>query len=145
MENCVNMLSGGLDLSAVLQSGVYILLHKGRIVYVGKSRMVLKRLYAHRNLWERKRRGLRRPGYTKINGVPFDKVMFHPCRYEELDALELKLIQEHRPQYNVRLQPRERIEAPLDVKVLGKVVTINKAKPPLPRLAIGEPLRRLKG
>jgi hypothetical protein len=140
------ILDGALELSAILQSGVYILLHRSKVVYVGKSRMVLKRLYAHRNLWERKRKGLRRPGYSKVNGIPFDQVFFHPCKIEELDALEMKLIQEHQPRYNAQLRgPPPTLKGPLTINVRGFNITINKPEPKLPRpVWKEEPLPRPK-
>lgn len=144
MEKSV-LLEGALDLSALLQSGVYVLLHRERVVYVGKSRMVLKRLYAHRNLWERKRKGLRTLTRSNLKGIPFDQVYFYPCAIEELDSREFELIQRFQPRHNVQLKsppPPLRREVRLTINGLG--FTLNPTSPRLRRPVITEePLRRL--
>jgi excinuclease UvrABC nuclease subunit len=88
---------GWLDVSAILGPGVYALLFAEEVVYIGKARRLLARLYAHRNLLERKRSGVR-----GIKAVAFSKVRVFPCAEVDLDRVERELIERHRPKYNTQ-------------------------------------------
>ena len=64
--------------------GIYILLHKDDVVYVGQSSCdVFHRLYKH-----------------KLDNKVFDAYTFIPCPKEMLDELESKYIVAMMPQYN---------------------------------------------
>lgn len=85
--------------------GVYLLLYRGKVVYVGKSTNLFARIGQHYNNMLRVRKGLRPhygPGVTsnKVT-VRFDQVKFKPCAKEDLDKEEIRLIQEFLPSHNV--------------------------------------------
>ena len=85
--------------------GVYLLLHKGQVVYAGKSVNVFARIGVHHQTMQRKRRGL---GAYLNNAysvaamtVVFDEVRVKPCAKADLDKEELALIQRYLPPRNV--------------------------------------------
>ena len=96
-------MDGFVDVSLVLRQGVYILLHQGVVVYVGKAKVMLGRVYSHRVKWGSKSR---KPvtGSIPAKGMLFDQVMIRPCFSTDIDALEAELIARHRPRYNTQLK-----------------------------------------
>lgn len=90
---------GFVDATGMLRPCVYLLRHRGRVVYIGQSKRPLVRIYSHRNLW-----GRRRPKNLGPNicGVLFDEIWLRPCRVEELDALEGNLILKYKPIHNIK-------------------------------------------
>lgn len=96
-------LEGFFDASAILRAGVYILVAKGQVIYVGKSKEMLKRVYSHRNIYRAKRRG-DVPSWVTLPGIHFDQVFIQPCRLEDLDALEAAMIEKYKPKYNTKLK-----------------------------------------
>lgn len=97
------MEAGFIDVSQVLRGGVYILAHQGTIVYVGKAKVMLGRVYQHRVRWGTKSR---KPvtGVIPPKGILFDQVFIRPCHGAEVDALEASLIAKYRPRYNTQLK-----------------------------------------
>lgn len=93
---------GFIDVSAILRSGVYALVHRGVVVYVGKSKVMLGRLYAHRTAWGSKSK--KRVGYKPISGILFDEVWIKPCATDEIDSLEYEMINRYKPRYNAQLK-----------------------------------------
>ncbi len=93
---------------------VYLLKWKGKVVYAGKSTNVFARVANHYQLLTRKRRGLGQSLYRlndRVAVVDFDEVCIRPCLKADLDAQEIKLIQEYLPARNVLLKrPPLRIE-----------------------------------
>lgn len=65
-------------------SGVYILYENNIIVYIGQSTNIVQRVNKHRS----------------DNRFCFDKVLVHWCTSDELDTLEFKYINQHRPKFN---------------------------------------------
>ena len=49
-------LEGAHNLALILRSGVYALCVKGEVVYVGKAKNFLNRVYTHRSQWQAKRK-----------------------------------------------------------------------------------------
>lgn len=101
-------------------SGVYMLVWRGRVVYVGQSTNVLSRVSTHRNNYERALKGKptyasRWMGSTRV--IRFDKAFVKFCEVRELDRLELELIAKHKPEFNVQL--RERRAVVIDLGALG--------------------------
>lgn len=92
---------GFFDVSEILRCGVYALLYRGVVVYVGQSRRMLTRVYTHRNLWGKKRVP---EVIAKARGINFDEVWVRPCRPDLLDELEKELIQKYRPRHNVHFK-----------------------------------------
>lgn len=122
-------IEGFTDVSAVLRSGVYILLHHRAIVYIGKSKSMYSRIYNHRNLWVQSRRGKNSeyPSWLpqSVKGMLFDGVLIRPCPIEALDALEKELIQRYRPKYNIVYKTRERVATEVALNIRGVVLTIS--------------------
>jgi hypothetical protein len=94
-----------VQLSEVLRpTGVYALLNQGKVVYVGKSKNIFRRLSEHYSNQVRVRKG--KPCYGAGHGgrgpaILFDDVRVKYCAIDRLDAEETKLIQEHLPPGNV--------------------------------------------
>jgi excinuclease UvrABC nuclease subunit len=89
-------IDGAVDVSAILRSGVYVLLCQGAIVYVGKSKVMLTRVYSHRSTWGRKRTE------AQPRGVVFDEVHVVPVSLDAVDELERVLIAKYKPRYNTQ-------------------------------------------
>lgn len=94
---------GFTDASALLQAGVYLLAWQGTVVYVGKSQMMLGRIYSHRVAWGRKSR-LRKTALIPPKGILFDQVLYRRCPLHAVDALEAALIAQYHPRYNTQLK-----------------------------------------
>jgi excinuclease UvrABC nuclease subunit len=94
---------GFTDVSQMLRGGVYMLVHRGVVVYVGKSKVMLGRIYTHRAAWGRK---ARKPitGNIPARGILFDQILIQPCASDRIDALEVSLIAQHKPRYNTQLK-----------------------------------------
>jgi excinuclease UvrABC nuclease subunit len=90
-----------VEVSAILGAGVYALVRDGVVVYVGQSKRMLSRISAHKSNW-----GRRTPSWlpASCRGILFDEVHVMPCRVEDLDRLEQRLINLWKPRYNVQLK-----------------------------------------
>lgn len=95
-------LDGFTDVSSILSAGVYALVHNGEVVYVGKSRKMLGRVYTHLKMWGDKRSG-KVPSWLSaaVKGVLFNEVHICPCRIEDLDRVEREMIERYKPKYNL--------------------------------------------
>ena len=108
MENAALRSQGFEPLPGVnAPSGVYLLLSAGKIVYVGQSKNVYSRMYAHHNA---RRRGRRRngsefltPGDIRGMAIPFDQVLVKFIPERDLDLVEAELIQRYRPRFNISI------------------------------------------
>jgi len=119
-----------LDVSEVLASGVYALLSRGTVVYIGKSKCMLARVYAHRNRYANRRRGKDVPWWLEasIPAIAFDQIMVLPCSLDRLDRLEKEMIERYRPKYNERLKPSG---APPVLVVSGMAIPLAPSAPRL--------------
>ena len=125
-------LQGALDISTTLRSGVYALCVKGEVVYVGKAKNFLNRLYTHRSQWQAKRRGRTTPSFIPVKGVLFDEVHVWPCALDVIDSLEREKINLYKPRFNKVHKTREKVSIPVTIRVLGKPMTLNGFHKPLP-------------
>lgn len=91
----------------VLGAGVYALLWYEEVVYVGKAKRVLHRLYQHRCHYERARQGRRLPANAKA--IRFNAVGVISCKEVDLDWIERAMIEKYRPKYNVRMVPQGKV------------------------------------
>jgi hypothetical protein len=89
-----------IDASMMLKSGVYILLYKGRMQYVGKASLPLRRIGQHQVAWLRRKQG--KP-FNGQEGFPFDEIRVMPCPKQDLDRVEREMIMRCRPKYNKHL------------------------------------------
>jgi len=104
---------GFVDVSMVLKAGVYALLSRGTVVYIGKSKCMLGRVYSHRNRYVQKRKGRAEVPWWLESAIPaisFDQILVFPCAIEHLDRLERHMIDKYRPRYNQHLKPPGRAE-----------------------------------
>lgn len=95
-----------LSCPAMLGPGVYALLRGDTIIYVGKAKVLLQRLYAHWNMADRIRRGKVVSDKTNVKSVIFTGFQVYPCLASDLDRVEREMIARHRPRYNHRLVPK---------------------------------------
>ena len=124
------MEEGFVEISLVLRQGVYLLVHHDVVVYVGKAKVMLGRLYSHRVKWGSKSR----KAVTAVQspkGMLFDRVYVRPCKNDEIDDLEAALIAQYRPRYNMQLKTT----IPADMSSLvARIVASRGGLPPRPRI-----------
>lgn len=107
---------GFTNASDLLRPGIYILLHRGVVIYVGKSKKMLARVYTHENRYRQKRVKNKKAGldFIPVPGIQFDEVHVRPARLEDLDRLEAEYIDRFKPRYNTQLK---RPGAPAELRV----------------------------
>ena len=122
--------NGVLSFKALMHCGVYALVRKGEIVYVGKTKKLWIRLYAHCN--GRAKLPPMPVGYTtQKKGIQFDDIWVWPCMWGQLDSLEVCLIQKYDPKYNVKDKLRPIMPIPNEIRqLLSQVVVISPELPP---------------
>jgi hypothetical protein len=107
-------LHGFKDVSEVLAHGIYALVANGKVVYIGKAKQALARIYAHRSNARK-----RSPAWLSdlAKGIVFDEVHVMPVHPDQIDDLEHALINFYKPRYNIQLKHfgNPRIRAPLVV------------------------------
>lgn len=113
-----------IDLSCIVGAGVYLLLWKEEVVYVGKSEALWRRLYSHRQNWYRRMRG--DPAATWApKGILFDGVLAIPCEKAKLDEVERRQIAIYNPKFNKKLRRKsEHIEEPVELRLGALSVTL---------------------
>lgn len=124
---------GFIDASAMLRGGIYALEYQGKVVYIGKAKSMLVRIYTHRNN-ARKRAPPWMPPSAK--GIVFDNVWVRPCHPDEVDDLEHALINFYRPRYNIQLKQlgNPRLKVPIEIRSGDAVVQLGGPRPPAPIL-----------
>ena len=114
---------GFTDCTEMLAAGVYLLCHKGKVVYVGKSKCMLVRTYSHRN--SRNNRSL--PKAIQAKGIPYDEVHVMACHPDKIDSVEFEMINLYKPRYNDRLKLQAPVSAPFSISVGGITLGLNPA------------------
>lgn len=90
-------MDGFVDATALVKGGVYILLLRGKVVFVGKATSaMLPRIAAHRSLARKST-----PAWLPIRGITFDQVFIKAVHPDRLEAEYLELVLEHNPIYNL--------------------------------------------
>jgi hypothetical protein len=88
------------------KSGVYLLINNGRVIYVGQSRDIFARISKHRNNLIRYRAGKppisQGPYIERV--IIFNEVWVQFAEIHELDRLEVKLIDQYQPKFNINLK-----------------------------------------
>jgi excinuclease UvrABC nuclease subunit len=107
-------LEGFTNISEALRCGVYALAMKGKVIYVGKSKCMLVRIYSHRNA-KSKRGSL--PSWFPIKGIAFDEVHVRVCHPDSLDKLEFDMINLYKPRLNTNLKNDLAINIPHTLRV----------------------------
>lgn len=118
-------LEGFTDISASLRSGVYALIAKGQVIYVGKSKAMIGRINAHRKKWIDKRRKVPGADWIPIPGLLFDEIHIRPCRLEDLDRLEVEMINRYKPKYNINLKTDDKVRSLVNLKINGHLIPLN--------------------
>jgi GIY-YIG catalytic domain len=101
-------------------TGVYVLMLKGTVLYVGKSLNIFHRIGQHVTAMRRHAKG-KRPykGKDELPFIPFDKIMVKWVPIYQIDAEEMKLIQHFLPEHNELLK-----RTFIDVSDLPKVAKL---------------------
>lgn len=86
-------------------TGVYLLILKGEVLYVGKSLNIYHRIGQHVSGMRRYKKGLRPPkGKEEVPLIEFDRIMVKWVPIHQIDAEEMKLIQRFLPEHNELLK-----------------------------------------
>lgn len=85
----------GVDISTALKGGVYVLRNRGKVIYVGKAKVMLMKIMAHR---EGARKGV--APWSPVPGIVFDSVEVFPEHPDRVNALHAKLLAELNPEYS---------------------------------------------
>ena len=124
---------GFVNISKLLHCGVYTLLRKGEVVYVGKSTQPLRRIHRHvLNRGKLIKRTINPDAGPAVNGkgINFDGVWFLPCMLGQLSTLESFFIKKYMPKHNVLGKPNPVMAIPDDIKaLLAQMVTITGLPP----------------
>lgn len=107
------------DCSAILGPGVYALFFAEELVYIGKAKKLLARIYAHRNMLERKRAGVR-----GVKAVPFSKVKVFPCKEIDLDRTEKEFIERFQPKHNTQYIRPIPVRDPITLSINGIAIQL---------------------
>ena len=85
-------------------TGVYVLMGKGEVLYVGKSLNIFHRIGQHVTAMRRHMKGIRPyKEKTETPFIAFDQIMVKWVPIARIDAEELKLIQRFLPEYNEKM------------------------------------------
>lgn len=122
-------LSGFISVSEVLKSGVYALVYQGVVVYIGKSKTMLIRIYTHRA-----QRGKKEFPFSQVKGIAFDEVFVRPCPIDKLDALEYDMINLYKPRYNTQLKHFGKSTAEVVLNYNGIPLVLNRPAIPGPKI-----------
>lgn len=93
------VIDGFTDVSALLRGGIYILISRGEVVFVGKaSSQMLARITTHRSLAKKSA-----PPWVPIQGVVFDQVLIRQVHPDQIDEIHSALIDVYSPRHNIRI------------------------------------------
>jgi GIY-YIG catalytic domain len=137
-------LEGFTDVSGLLRSGVYALCKRGVVIYVGKSKSLYARIYAHKHFANRAAKGRTIPDWLPAKGFVFDQVFIRPAPLEDLDALEREMINLYKPRYNESLKHHGKVSIPAGFSIGGVPLGLRHQlrNESLPRPQIGGGFRR---
>jgi hypothetical protein len=121
-------LAGFRGVGEILHSGVYALVWRGQVVYIGKSKKMLARIYTHKLMV-----GKSKSMFTSAVGVRFDDIFVCPCPIEKLDELEKEMINLYKPRYNIHLKSPHFIDQEIPLTIRGITITLNAPQTNGPR------------
>lgn len=133
-------IAGFTNISGILGPGIYALLWRGSVVYIGQSKKMLTRIYTHRA-----NRGKDLSKYegrwVHARGISFDDVWILPCKVEVLKSLEAELIELYKPRYNVMVKTPSMITREIVLRHGDFEIVLNRPKaPPVPTVIVGRRL-----
>lgn len=82
--------AGGL-----LVAGVYALVLRGKVVFVGKAKLPLAFVASHRELAHTSH-----TDFVLAKGVVFDDVWVRPCHPDEIDSEYTRMLAKYKPRHN---------------------------------------------
>lgn len=93
------------DVRGMFGPGVYALLRDGEVIYVGKAKVLVQRIYNHWNAMCRLRSG--KESLTRgPQAFIFSGLKILSCPVYDLDRIEKQMISRFRPKHNTRLVPK---------------------------------------
>jgi GIY-YIG catalytic domain len=116
---------GFISVEFMLHCGVYALVRRGVVVYIGQSKLLCRRVLEH---WRKRgAKPAKNPYYgtSVYNGAVFDDVWIRPCMLGELDSLEATMIKKYQPKYNVR-GVTSRAEMPPEIRAMIAQLTARR-------------------
>ncbi|MDE2022102.1 MAG: GIY-YIG nuclease family protein [Patescibacteria group bacterium] len=123
-------LSGFQDVTTLLRSGIYILVRRGVVIYVGKSKSLYSRIYTHKHFANRGAKGKPLPSWLPVKGIQFDEVHIRYCHIDDLDRLEAEMINLYKPHYNTNLKNALKARIPSTFSIGG----VQLSAPPRPQI-----------
>jgi hypothetical protein len=111
------------SLGVALRSAVYMLVYKGKVMYVGQSTQPLVRVYSHIRSKKMKQTTF---GPRMLRTIPFDDIWLRPCAVSELNEVEKGLILKYRPQFNTKHNDGPQVR--IDLKELVRTLAPTRGK-----------------
>ena len=119
--------TGFTNVSEMLRSGIYMLVHQGQVVYIGQAKAMIVRIATHRS---NARKTLPAWLPPSAKGIVFDEVLIRPCPLHLLDELERDLIVLYKPRHNIALKHNGKATGEFTISVRGVPVTLNRKPEP---------------
>lgn len=115
--------TGFINATEMLRSGVYMLVLRGEVVYIGQAKAMIVRVCTHRS---NARKTLPAWMPPSAKGIVFDEVLIRPCPVHLLDSLEYDLINLYKPRHNIALKHNGKARGEVTITVRGTPVTLNR-------------------
>lgn len=115
--------TGFINATEMLRSGVYMLVLRGEVVYIGQAKAMIVRVCTHRS---NARKTLPSWMPPSAKGIVFDEVLIRPCPVHLLDSLEYDLINLYKPRHNIALKHNGKARGEVTITVRGTPVTLNR-------------------
>lgn len=93
--------TGFINATDMLRSGIYMLVLRGEVVYIGQAKAMIVRIATHRS---NARRTLPSWLPPSAKGIVFDEILIRPCPVHHLDEIERELIVLYKPRHNIALK-----------------------------------------
>ena len=122
-------LEGFENCSTLLRSGIYVLVKRGVVIYVGKSKTLYSRIYTHKHFANRGAKGKAIPSWLPVKGMQFDEVHIKYVHVDALDAEEAAAINKYKPHYNTNLKNGLKVRAPVNLVINGVALGLNESFP----------------
>ena len=103
---------GFIDVSALLSPGVYALLQGDTIIYIGRAKILVNRIYTHFLLMRRKQAGKPLPmngPSSRAHAYIFSGCKIWTCNESDLYRFEKEMIAKYRPKYNILDVPKGKV------------------------------------
>ena len=122
-------LEGFENCSTLLRSGIYVLVRRGVVIYVGKSKSLYSRIYTHKHFANRGAKGKAIPSWLPVKGMQFDEVHIRYVHVDDLDRVEAETINKYKPHYNTNLKNGLKTRAPITLTIGGLTLRLNESSP----------------